>query len=104
METKNELNKKSVNRASSQFEAKEQTICLVNKSELSVTGTNKIVSLKPDLIQLDTVYGGVVITGENLELTKLDNQNSKAEISGSVDSIKFFTAKSKEHFFRKIFK
>lgn len=83
---------------------KQQTIILQNKSQLSISGTNKIISLKPDLIQLDTVYGGIIITGSNLELIKLDNQSSTAEISGDVSSLKFAEAKSKEPFFRKIFK
>ena len=82
----------------------EQTINLINKKELSVSGTNKIVSLKPDLIQLDTVLGGLLITGKNLELIKLDNVTTRAEIKGEVDAIKFLEGKSKQPFFRKIFK
>ena len=86
------------------IEQKEQLIILSNKKNLSVSGTNKIISLKPDLIQLDTNYGGLVITGENLELIKLDNTTTRAEITGLINSIKFLQSKSKEHFFRKIFK
>ncbi|MBE5741011.1 MAG: hypothetical protein E7351_00535 [Clostridiales bacterium] len=83
---------------------KEQLIVLSNKTNLSVSGTQKIISLKPDLIQLDTNYGGLVITGTNLELVKLDNTTTRAEISGAVESIKFVTTKSKEPLLRKIFK
>ena len=86
------------------IEQKEQLIILSNKKNLSVSGTNKIISLKPDLIQLDTNYGGLVITGENLELIKLDNTTTRAEITGLINSIKFLQSKSKEPFFRKIFK
>lgn len=82
----------------------QQTINLLNKKELSVSGTNKIISLKPDLIQLDTVLGGLIITGENLELIKLDNLTTRAEIKGEINSIKFVEGKSKQPFFRKIFK
>lgn len=82
----------------------EQIITLKNKTELSVTGTEKIISLKPDLIQLDTNYGGIAIGGTNLELTKLDDNLKRADIKGNVDSIRFVQGKSKEPFFRKIFK
>lgn len=82
----------------------EQLISLVNKKELSVSGTNKIISLKPDLIQLDTVLGGLIITGEQLELIKLDNVSTRAEIKGEINSLKFVEGKSKQPFFRKIFK
>lgn len=85
-------------------EEKEQLIVLSNKKNLSVSGTNKIISLKPNLIQLDTVYGGLIITGENLELIKLDNSSTRAELSGNIDSLKFIASKEKENLFRKIFK
>ena len=87
-----------------QSDTKEQLIVLSNKSNLSVSGTNKIISLKPELIQLDTNYGGLMITGENLELVKLDNSTTRAEINGNINSIKFVQGKEKEPFFRKIFK
>lgn len=84
---------------------KEQLIILSNKKNLSVSGTEKIISLKPDLIQLNTNYGGLQIIGENLELIKLDNNTTRAEISGLINSIKFInTPKQKDNLFRKIFK
>ena len=83
---------------------KEQTLTLINKQELSISGITKIISLKPDLIQLDSVFGGILINGENLELLNLNNQNNIAQIKGNVNSIKFVEGKSKEPFFRKIFK
>lgn len=82
----------------------EQLIVLSNKKNLSVSGTNKIISLKPDLIQLDTNYGGLVIVGTNLELVKLDNTTTRAEITGTINELKFLTEKVKENIFRKIFK
>ena len=82
----------------------EQIINLINKKELTVGGTNKVISLKPDLIQLDTVLGGLIISGQNLELIKLDNITNRAEIKGEINSLKFIENKEKQPFFRKIFK
>ena len=83
---------------------KEQTIKLVNRQDLSISGVTRIISLKPELIQLDSVFGGIIITGENLELLNLNNQNTLAEIKGKINLIKFVEGKNKEPFFRKIFK
>ena len=83
---------------------KEQLIVLSNRSNLSVSGTNKIISLKAELIQLDTNFGGLMITGEDLELVKLDNSTTRAEINGNINSVKFVQGKEKEPLFRKIFK
>ena len=83
---------------------KEQLLILSNRKNLSISGTNKIISLKPDLIQLDTVFGGLLILGNNLELITLDNTSTKAEISGEINALKFADLKNKEPLFRKIFK
>lgn len=83
---------------------KEQLIVLSNRKNISISGTNKIISLKPDLIQLDTIYGNLLIVGENLELTKLDNTTTRAELNGTINEIKFVQSKSKEPIFRKLFK
>ena len=85
-------------------EIKEQLIVLSNRQNLSVSGVVKIISLKPDLIQLDTNYGGLMITGEKLELVKLDNSTTRAEITGRVFSLKYLEERVKEPFFRKMFK
>ncbi len=83
---------------------KEQLIVLSNKKNLSISGTNKIISLKPDLIQLNTIYGDIQILGKDLELIKLDNVSTRAEINGEINELKFLEEKNKEPFFRKIFK
>ena len=83
---------------------KEQNLTLINRQNLTISGTTKIISLKPDLIQLNTVMGGIIITGTNLELINLDNSTNKAEINGNVNAIKYVEGKNKEPFFRKIFK
>lgn len=82
----------------------EQILTLINRKNLTVTGTNKIVSLKPELIQLSTNQGGLMIVGQSLELIKLDNSTNRAEISGTINEIKFVGEKNKESLLRKIFK
>lgn len=82
----------------------EQSILLTNRNTLSVSGTNKIVSLKSDIIQLETILGGLIVNGEKLELLKLDNSTSTAEISGKINGLKFIESKRKEPIFRKLFK
>lgn len=83
---------------------KTQEIILKNKSMLSISGTNKIISLKPELIQLDTNYGGIMIVGEKLELINLDSNSTIANINGDINSIKFVSTNKKENVFRKLFK
>lgn len=85
-------------------ETKEQLLVLSNRQNLSVSGVIKIISLKPDLIQLDTNFGGLIISGDKLELVKLDNATTRAEITGKISALKYLEEKVKEPFFRKMFK
>ena len=82
----------------------EQTIVLKNRNNLSIEGTTKIISLKPDLIQLETTHGGLIIAGSNLELTNLNSSSTKADVTGQIDSLKFTQTKTKQNLFGKIFK
>ena len=92
------------NKKDSNVYEKEQVVVLKNKKQLSVSGTNKVINLKNDCILLDTNYGLLQIFGNKLELIKLDNSTTQAEICGEIDTLKFATPKNKEPFFRKIFK
>lgn len=83
---------------------KEQLIVLSNRKNISISGTSKVISLKPELIQLETNFGGLQIFGSNLELVKLDNTTTRAEINGNINSLKFAESKTKEPLLRKIFK
>ena len=83
---------------------KEQLIVLSNRKNISISGTNKIISLKTDLIQLETNFGALQILGSNLELIKLDNISTRAEICGNISALKFAETKNKEPLLRKIFK
>ena len=82
----------------------ESEIVLQNRSNITISGTTKIISLKPDLIQLSTTLGDLQIAGNNLELSKLDNVNLRADINGEINSLKYLEAKTKQSLFRKIFK
>ncbi len=77
---------------------------LINQNNLTITGANKLISLKPDLIQLDTIMGGLIIHGQNLELSKLNSGGNIAEVVGTITEIKFLSTHNKTPFFRKLFK
>ena len=83
---------------------REQTIHLVNQKDLEITDTKKVISLKPDIIQLTSSKGGMIIDGKNLELIKLDDNTSTAHITGEINQIRFVQTIEPKSIFRKIFK
>lgn len=81
------------------------TITLINKTFLTITGVNKIISLDPKHFNLDTTLGILKIIGTDLEMQELDSVNKKIHIKGEVDNITYKEEKKKkENIVKKLFK
>jgi sporulation protein YabP len=81
------------------------TLTLMNKSFLTITGVNKIISLDPKHFNLDTSLGTLKVFGMNLEMNQLDSVNKILLIKGDIEGITYKNQeKIKENFIKKIFK
>lgn len=81
------------------------SVTLLNKSFLTVTGVNKIISLDPKHFQIDTVIGILKVFGSELEMQELDSVNKKLNIKGDILEISYkAVVAEKENFIKKIFK
>ena len=83
--------------------AKSQIITLTDRKQLSLTGVEKMISVKPDLLQLNTDFGTLQITGTAMEVSKLDLEEKVLEVKGVITSIKYLDDK-KAPLFKRIFK
>ena len=81
----------------------EHTLTLVDRKHLTITGVDKVVSVKPDLLQLKSSAGDIVVTGQNMEVTKLDLDQHNISLNGKFDSIKYLD-NNKTPLLKKIFK
>ncbi|MBQ7880760.1 MAG: hypothetical protein IJ358_02845 [Clostridia bacterium] len=82
---------------------KEHTLTITDRKHLSITGVDKVISVKPDLVQLKSNNGDIVITGQNIEVTKLDLNEHTLTLNGKFDSIKYLE-NNKTPLLKKIFK
>lgn len=81
----------------------EQKLTLINRKFLSIHGVEKMLSVKPDLIQLSTKLGNMQITGSLMEVSKLDLDANILEINGNINLIKYLDDK-KTPLLKRIFK
>ena len=81
----------------------EQKITLIDRKSLSITGVQKMLSVKPELIQLSTNYGSMQVGGREMEMSKLDLEANLVEIKGIISEIKYLDDK-KTPFLKRIFK
>lgn len=81
----------------------EHSLTLVDRKHLTITGVEKVVSVKPDLLQVKTSAGDMAVTGQNIEVTKLDLEQHTISLTGKFDSIKY-SENNKTPLLKKIFK
>ena len=81
----------------------EHSLNLVDRKFLSLTGVDKVISVKPDLLQIKTSAGDMIVSGQNIEVTKLDLEQHTINLSGKFDTIKY-SENNKTPLLKKIFK
>ena len=81
----------------------EHSLNLIDRKHLTITGVDKVVSVKPDLLQLKSSAGDIIVSGQNIEVTKLDLDLHTLSLNGKFDSIKYSNV-DKTPLLKKIFK
>ncbi len=77
-----------------------------NRERVSVTDVADIESFNEEIILITLKNGGLVIRGEDLHIQKLDLEEGKVLISGSIGSAVYTEKKDRQEkgFFKKILK
>lgn len=80
------------------------SLTLLERQNLTLTGICEVVSVSETALICNLKDGNLVVTGENLKVNKLDVESGRVELLGNVFCIKYGGTKTKERFFKKIFK
>ena len=81
-----------------------QSICLEDRKKLSLSGVTKIVSSTITQAVVEIGDDSLVVTGNDLEITKLNLENKEVSFSGIINSLKFGAKSEKRGFLKRIFK
>ena len=83
-----------------------QEVKMIDRSNIAVSGVNKIVSFDDEEFLMETTMGNLRILGETLELLKLDTIDGNVKIKGKINSFSYIDGKSnnKEGIVAKLFK
>lgn len=85
-------------------EFSESQITLINRSKLTLTGVEKVYETNENKVQLKVSGSNLIITGEKLNISRLDVESGVVQIDGVINELKFQTGGNKGGFFKKIFK
>lgn len=85
------------------FETPYHHICLKDRKTLELTGVKRIESFDSYEFLIETSLGFLHITGSNLTLVRLDQDQNEVSIKGNVDSMSYVAEKKKAHPKEKVF-
>jgi sporulation protein YabP len=72
-----------------------QEIKMVDRTSISLSGVNKIVSFDDEEFLMETTLGNLRLLGEGLELLKLDTTDGNVKIKGKINSFTYLDGKIK---------
>lgn len=72
-------------------------ICLKDRKNLELTGVKKIESFDSYEFLIETSLGFLNISGSDLTLVRLDQEQNEVSIKGNIDSMSYVMEKKKAH-------
>ena len=91
----NQKNEKSFN---------ESQLVLKNRLNLTLSGVEKVYETNENKIQLKVSNSNLLITGENLNISRLDVESGNVSVEGKINELKYLSGESKGNIFKKLFK
>jgi sporulation protein YabP len=85
---------------------KVQNLILENREKLSISGIIDVESFNDESVVIDTELGVLIVSGDDLHISKLNIDSSELSIEGTIISCEYSDrdSRGKAGFFAKMFK
>ena len=81
-----------------------KNLSLNNQNELDISGAKKIISCSPNQAVVDTDTKRIILSGNQIEVKKLDLENFEVLFQGSFQNVKIIDHGEKKSIIKRIFK
>lgn len=81
-----------------------EKVTITNRSEIEIQGANRVIASTSKEAVVEIENSTLVISGNNLEVTKLDLENHIVKFSGTITNVKFAEKHEKTSFLKRLFK
>lgn len=75
---------------------------LVNRSHAEISGVNDVDCFNEELIVLNTALGAMTITGSNLNISNLSQEQGRLVVDGEFNSVEYTGRAKKSGFFSRL--
>ena len=79
-------------------------IHITQRAHMSLTGLEKVISMEPELVEVETTADHLAIKGQNLHAEKLDMEKGELQLTGTIQGMLYSDKKGKKkeyHQYRK---
>jgi len=73
-----------------------QNLILENRTKLSVSGVNDVLSFDDQVVMIDTELGLLTVKGENLRINKLSLDTAEVIVEGEISSLAYSQSKQEK--------
>lgn len=78
------------------FKTNNQSVFLENRQKVSITDVKDVDHFNEETVRLATSKGGIVVKGSNLHIQKLDLEDGKVIINGTINGINYTEKEEKK--------
>lgn len=71
-------------------------IHITQRAHMSLTGLEKVISMEPELVEVETTADHLAIKGQNLHAEKLDMEKGELQLTGTIQGMLYSDKKGKE--------
>ncbi len=71
------------------------TLCLDNRTKLTLTGVNDVLGFDEQTVNLLTDIGALIVKGESLHINKLSLETKDVSIDGKINSLQYLSQSTK---------
>lgn len=82
----------------------DEKIIIDNRNYIFIKGATKVLSVTATQAVVEVDNSCLVISGNNLEVTKLDLEGRSVELSGEIQNLKYTRKQEKIGLFKRLFK
>jgi sporulation protein YabP len=81
-----------------------ETITIEDRTFLTLKGATRMISSTETQSVVEVGDCNVVVSGQNLEITKLDLENKEVTLKGRINSLKYAQKTEKTNLIKRLFK
>ncbi|MGN1201601.1 MAG: YabP/YqfC family sporulation protein [Candidatus Caccovivens sp.] len=81
-----------------------ESIEIVDRKDIKITNATKVISSTNTQAVVEVADSNIIISGNNIEVTKLDLENKEVQFKGEIAGIKYAHKTEKVNIIKRLFK